>query len=283
MSGGLVVKICLVSDIHHGKNNYSNIYNDAIPLINEFHEFCNLHKPDLVMELGDRINDSTYETDFKLASEVAEAFTKNKYKIFHLNGNHDICNLSAKDNANIFQQNEESEYLELEDINVAIWRAETRLENSRSFRGIHIQESDLSWLAEICNSNTKPLLIFSHVPLSGKNQLGNVFFENNLELSRYAKFREIRTILKSSLAPTYCFAGHIHQNSYCQIDGISHFTQQSLTETYVTNNEISCTMGLIEVNQTLKWQAFGNDEVKIEEPVNRRNVALPIGKIAPND
>ena len=74
-----MVKICLVSDIHHGKNKYSNIYNDAIPLIHEFNDFCDEHKPDLVIELGDRIHDSTHQTDFKLASEVAKAFATNKY------------------------------------------------------------------------------------------------------------------------------------------------------------------------------------------------------------
>ena len=112
----------------------------------------------------------------------------------------------AQDNTNIFQQNEESETLALKGVNVVIWRAETRLENSKSFRGIHIRDSDLIWLANICKSSTKPLLIFSHVPLSGRGQFGNVFFENNLELSRYTKYREIRTILKSSSVPTYCFA-----------------------------------------------------------------------------
>ena len=277
-----MLKICLVSDIHHGKNKYSNIYNDAIPLIHKFNDFCDKHKPDLVIELGDRIHDSTYQTDFKLATEVAEAFATNNYKVFHLNGNHDICNLSAKDTANIFQQNEESETLALKGVNVVIWRAETRLENSKSFRGIHIRDSDLIWLENICKSSTKPLLIFSHVPLSGRGQLGNVFFENNLELSRYTKYREIRTILKSSSVPTYCFAGHVHQNSYCQIDTVSHFTQQSLTETYVTNNQISCSMGLVQVNQTLMWQVFGNDKVLVEEPVKRRDVALPIGIIKPD-
>ena len=278
-----MLKICLVCDIHHGKNKYSNIYNDAIPLIHEFNSFCNEHKPDLVIELGDRIHDSTYQTDSKLASEVAAAFAKSRYKVFHLNGNHDICNLSAKDNAKIFQQNEESECLELKGVNVIIWRADTALENTKSCRGIHVRESDLIWLENICKSSNKPLLIFSHIPLSGKSQLGNVFFENNLELSRYIKFQEIRTILNSSSAPTYCFAGHVHQNSYCQIDAVSHFTQQSLTETYVLNNQISSSMGLIKMEQTVRWQVFGNDQIIMEEPVERRDVALAISQIKPGN
>ena len=31
-----VVKICLVTDIHHGENNYSGEYNNALPLIKKF-------------------------------------------------------------------------------------------------------------------------------------------------------------------------------------------------------------------------------------------------------
>ena len=276
-----MVKICLVTDIHHGENNYSGKYNNALPLIKKFNDFCDHHKPDYVIELGDRINDSIYEKDFELESEVAAAFSQNKFKIFHINGNHDRDNLSFEDNSKIFNQKEESEFLELKEFNLAIWRAEVKMENTNNFRGIHIRDSDLKWLKNICANSKKPLLIFSHIPLSGRSQIGNVFFENNEALSKYTCSGEIRNILKQSINATFCFSGHIHQNTYTQVDGISHFTQQSLTETYVKEDQTTNSMGLIELGENLTWEVFGNDRIKIEQPINTGSWASPIEKMKP--
>ncbi|PQM63249.1 MAG: metallophosphoesterase-domain-containing protein, partial [Rhodobacteraceae bacterium] len=79
---------------------------------------------------------------------------------------------------------------ELETINLAVWRAESKMENTYNFRGIHARDSDLEWLSKICRNSSKPLLIFSHIPLSGRSQIGNIFFENNEELSKYARTAE---------------------------------------------------------------------------------------------
>ena len=277
----VVIKICLVTDIHHGKNRFSGVYNNALPFIKSFNDFCDYHKPDYVIELGDRIHDSGYERDFELESEVATMFSQNKFKIFHINGNHDLDNLSFKDNGKIFNQREESECLELEEFNLAIWRAEAKMENTDNFQGPHIRESDLDWLLKVCRDSKKTLLIFSHIPLSGSSQIGNVFFENNQALSKYTCSGEIRSILKQAKNATFCFSGHIHQNTYTQVDGISHFTQQSLTETYVKEDQTTNSMGLIELGENLTWEVFGNDRIKIEQPINTGNWASPIEKMKP--
>ncbi len=274
-----MLRICLVSDIHHGTNPHSGAFNNAVCHIREFNRFCEQQEPQIVIDLGDRINDKNHAKDFEMASEVALEFSKNKYKIFHINGNHDLANLSFENNESIFKQEKNSELIELAGVRVAIWRAEARLEISPNFRGIHIRDSDLEWLKKICTVSSDALLIFSHIPLSGRSYIGNAFFENNEELSKYSRNNEIRSILRQSRSPTFCFAGHVHQNSFCQVDGIYHFTQQSLTETYVTNNQLSKSMGLIEVDQNLIWQVFGDDQIKIEKPVKTANWVLPIDKL----
>ena len=276
-----MLRICLVSDIHHGTNPHSGVFNNAVCHIRKFNEFCEQHEPNIVIDLGDRINDKNHAKDFEMASEVASEFAKNKYKTFHINGNHDIENLSFESNQNIYKQSKDSELIELAGVRVAIWRAEAKLEISSKFRGIHIRDSDLEWLKKICTASKDPLLIFSHIPLSGRSHIGNAFFENNEELSKYSRNNEIRSILRHSQSPTFCFAGHVHQNSFYQVDGISHFTQQSLTETYVTKNQLSNSMGLIEVDQTLTWNVFGSERIKIEEPLEKKNWITPIEQILP--
>lgn len=274
-----MTKICLITDIHHGKNKYSGVYNNALPLIKKFNDFCDYHNPNVVIELGDRINDSIYEKDFELASEVASAFTKNSFQLFHINGNHDRANLSHRDNQHILNQNIDSELIDLSDCQLAIWRAETKIEISENFRGIHIRDSDLDWLSKVCEESSKTLLIFSHIPLSGRDQIGNVFFEKNNELAKYPVSEKIRTILRESSNPTFCFSGHIHQNTYTQVDGISHFSQQSLTETHITKGRMTGSMGLIDIDQNLSWQVYGIDQIMIEEPIAKKSWLPPIGTI----
>ena len=72
------------------------------------------------------------------------------------------------------------------------------MENTDNFQGPHIRESDLDWLLKVCRESKKTLLIFSHIPLSGSSQIGNVFFENNQALSKYTCSGEIRSILKQA-------------------------------------------------------------------------------------
>ena len=40
-------------------------------------------------------------------------------------------------------------------------------------------------------------------------------------------------------------------------------------------------MGLIEVDQTLTWNVFGSERIKIEEPLEKKNWIAPIEQILP--
>ena len=90
-------------------------------------------------------------------------------------------------------------------------------------------------------------------------------------------------ILKKSLNATFCFSGHIHQNTYSQVDGTFHFTQQSLTETFAIEGKITNSMGLIEIDEKLDLKEFNNllyekGETKIKlimKPVSYTHLTLP--------
>ena len=77
-----MLRICLVSDIHHGTNSHSGAFNNAVCHIREFNRFCEQQEPQIVIDLGNRINDKNHAKDFEMASEVASEFAKNKYKTF---------------------------------------------------------------------------------------------------------------------------------------------------------------------------------------------------------
>ncbi len=57
--------------------------------------------------------------------------------------------------------------------------------------------------------------------------------------------------------------------------------EQSLTETYVKKDQTTNSMGLIELGENLTWEVFGNDRIKIQQPINTGNWASPIEKMKP--
>ncbi len=68
------LKIAIVTDIHHGKDAEAKKGSQALPLLKKFARFVAKQKPDLVLDLGDRISDEDPETDLRLEEEVSAAF-----------------------------------------------------------------------------------------------------------------------------------------------------------------------------------------------------------------
>jgi Icc-related predicted phosphoesterase len=83
------LKIAIVTDIHHGKDSASKKGESALTLMAAFASFVADNKPDLVLDLGDRISDMDPETDLELEREVNAAFVpiRELAPVFHICGN----------------------------------------------------------------------------------------------------------------------------------------------------------------------------------------------------
>lgn len=115
------------------------------------------------------------------------------------------------------------------------------------------------WLSNVMQKASKPTLVVSHVPVSGHSQIGNYYFECRPEASRYPQSRRARTALGQAQVPVLCLAGHVHWNTVTTVDGISHLTQQSLTESFSTRGEPAEAWGMLTLADTVHWQVFGCD------------------------
>jgi hypothetical protein len=105
----------------------------------------------------------------------------------------------------------------------------------------------------------RPTLVVSHVPVSGHAQTGNYYFQNNPASATYPMDDRARAALALARVPVVCLAGHVHWNTVTAVDGITHLTQQSLTESFTTAGEPAGAMGLIELADTVSWQVVGDD------------------------
>ena len=284
------LKIAVVADIHHGRDAEAKKGSQALRLMKEFAEFVAEAKPDLVLDLGDRISDEDPETDLSLEEEVSAAFRpiRRMAPVFHVCGNHDRDFLSVRQNEAILGQSLDSITLDLGGWRIALFRAETLI---RRPGGFSCPESDLAWLERTIRDADRPLLIASHVPVSGHSQIGNYYFENNPDSATYPReAARIRAMLRASRVPTAWISGHVHWNTLTTIDGIPHMTQQSLTESFTMaagagEGEACGAYGLLELTKRkILWRVHGADAFRARIPLGQtaRRWHPPLAPFAEN-
>lgn len=265
------MRLCLVADIHHGRPSVTKRGDAALGLMGEFARFANDAKPDAVIDLGDRISDEDRETDLRLEREVAGAFMEVEAPVLHINGNHDRDHLTVEENEELLGQPLHSTTIDIGDWRIALWRADSKISRGPGLSGFILRESDLLWLSRTVQAADRPLLVVSHVPVSSHSQVGNYYFENNPAASTYPLAGRARAALAQARVPVVCVAGHVHWNTVTQADGITHLTQQSLTESFTTQGEPAGAWGLLELDESVHWEVSGRDPFKIGfEPTARR-------------
>lgn len=257
----MTARIALVADIHHGAPSLTKRGDAALDLMEEFARFANDARADLVIDLGDRISDIGRERDLELQGEVAESFRTIEAPISHLNGNHDRDHLSVEDNEGILGQGLGHQTIDIGGWRIVLWRADSFIRRRGGAGSFHLPEADLLWLSRTIRNADRPMLIASHVPVSGHSQVGNYYFENNPESSTYPQADRARAMIGQSRQPVVCIAGHVHWNTVTPVGGTVHLTQQSLTESFTTDGEPSGAMGLIELGDTVSWRVEGRDPI----------------------
>lgn len=252
-----MIRIAIVADIHHGAPSFSKRGDAALRLMGDFAEFVKQSGASHVLDLGDRISDMDRDTDLRLEAEVAEAFRAVPAKVLHLNGNHDRDFLTVAENEAIFGQPMGHRIVDIEGWRIILWAADTRIVD----HSFSLMESDLLWLTHAMANADRPVLLASHVPLSGHAQTGNYWFENNAGVATYPMLHRVRAALAMARVPVTCIAGHVHWNTITTVDGITHLTQQSLTESFTTGGEPAGAMGLLELDDQVRWTVSGGDPI----------------------
>jgi Icc protein len=255
----MTLRIAIVTDIHHGKPSTAKRGDAALGLMAEFAAFVKDSGATQVLDMGDRISDENHDTDLALAAEVAEAFRAVQAPIWHLNGNHDRDHMTIVENEALLGQSLDHAVHDVDGWRIVLWRADSRIRRGNEGNGFVLSEADLVWLARTMQATDRPTLVVSHVPISGHAQTGNYYFQNNPASSTYPVADRARAALALARVPVVCIAGHVHWNTVTTVNGITHLTQQSLTESFTTAGEPAGAMGLIELSNMVSWDVVGND------------------------
>lgn len=227
-----ILRLCLVADIHHGPDRFTKKGTTALELLDRFLAHAGEARPDLILDLGDRITDQDRGKDLRGLGEIARAFGSCGTERVHLLGNHDLANLSREENSELLGQDlTRSLTIRKAGWRLIFWQAGTAREE---ILGRGDPGPDLDWLEQALSGSEEPTAVFSHLPLAAHSQTGNYYFENNPEFAVCPAHTRVREILDATGCPLVWIAGHVHWNTFTLLDGLPHLTVQSLTESFTT-------------------------------------------------
>lgn len=259
------LSIALLTDIHAGADKGTKIGSRAPALLDQAIEAINGLNVDLVVEMGDRINNATAAEERHYLEKTAVQLRGLSAPVVHLMGNHDIVNLDPSESAGALGKPMDSRSLDLEGWHLVFWQANVALTR----RGFEIAERDLDWLSHDLSDCVLPTVVFSHIPFSDASMQGNYYFERYpAGAGGYRNASQARDLLAECPTAVLAVAGHVHWNSWHCIDGIHHLTAQSLTETFTTYPEPAGAWVLITLSEeAIKFEAFGREPTTLTLPL----------------
>lgn len=226
------MRIAFITDVHFGPRAYHEgklrkLTDRADELSCRFVERMNaVERPDLVVNLGDVIEDESRERDLKLYGRFVEILRGLSARVAHVAGNHDTVNLSDADLLGLWGQSGTLHYsfdhgglhflvlqtLELKDT------------------AIRLPQAQLEFAAADLARTSLPTIVLMHHPASDQVLEGNRWFERAPHVCRVAERKALRRIVEESAKVIAVFNGHVHWNHFDVIGGIPYITVQSLTE-----------------------------------------------------
>jgi 3',5'-cyclic-AMP phosphodiesterase len=226
------VRFVLFTDQHFGpearfRGKLRKLSHEAGRLTRELVARCNDDLvPDLVVNLGDVLEDESPERDRAAYGEFISLLAPLRAPVIHVAGNHDTVHLTAPELAEL-------------------WGESGALHRSRDVAGVHfavlhsqetkdvgvrLPNEQLEWLGADLASTHLPTVVLVHHPLSDCDLGGNRWFEAAPQLCRVVERREFRRVIAASGKVRAVFNGHAHWNHFDLCEGIPYVTLQSLTE-----------------------------------------------------
>jgi len=259
------LRIAVISDIHHGPDRYGKKGDEALKLLKCVVGQVNSMGIGLVVDLGDRISNADPANDRKHLVEVASVFKSLTRECHHLVGNHDVFHLSVEEQEKILGMSLQHHSLDREGWHLALWNPSCELHEGQGF---YLEQDDLDWLAADLAATDLPSVVFSHMPVDTGSMVGNYYFERRFAHGDQHRNASLaRDLIETSEKVVAVVSGHVHWNQLHFMDGIPHFSVQSLSETFTTHPHAAGSWALLTLGDTVELEVFGRDPVLYRMPV----------------
>lgn len=225
--------VALVSDLHFGpqatfEGKLRKLTGDAPRLARAFVDRMNeVVKPDLVVNLGDDIEDEGLEADRARYLDCVDTLRGARAELFHVAGNHDTIHLAEADLLAAWRRPE------IERLHYTFDRGGFHFvvlhTRERKDLDVSVGDEQIAWLAADLAAARLPTIVLMHHSAADQDLRGNRWFEGRPHICLVRERRALRRLFEQH-GVLAVFNGHLHWNHVDVIGGIPYVTLQSLVE-----------------------------------------------------
>jgi 3',5'-cyclic AMP phosphodiesterase CpdA len=184
-------------------------------------------RPDLVVNLGDVLEDESRDVDRARYTECMEILASAERERLHVAGNHDRVHLEDGELRALWELDDGPLYQSLDRGGVHLVTLAT---HERKDVDVTIDDAQLAWLEADLATTDLPAIVLMHHSASDQHLAGNRWFSRAPHLALVKQRKRLRAVLESSGNVILVVNGHLHWNHLDVIRGIPYVTVQSLVE-----------------------------------------------------
>jgi 3',5'-cyclic-AMP phosphodiesterase len=185
-------------------------------------------KPDLVVNLGDDIEDESHDADLARYAECQAILRGVKARLVNVAGNHDTIHIGRSELNRMWQRAEDSHLYDSFDLGG--WHFIVLHTAERKDKDVRVAAPQIAWLREDLRATSLPTIVLMHHSASEQDLDDSRWFFGRAHVALVQERAELRRIFEESGKVRAVFNGHLHRNHLDVIAGIPYVTIQSLIE-----------------------------------------------------
>ncbi len=183
-------------------------------------------RPDLVVNLGDDIEDESREADLARYGECQAILRCARAPLVNVAGNHDLIHLNRDDLAHFWGRSGPLYY----SLDLGGWHLVVLHTIEKQDVEIRVPDPQLDWLRADLAAGSSPAVVFMHHSASEQTLDDSRWWPGRAHLALVKDRAALRRIFEESGRVRAVFNGHLHWNHLDVIAGIPYVTVQSLIE-----------------------------------------------------
>jgi len=261
-----LLRVGLMTDLHYADKppTKTRFYREALAKLDEAVEVMNREKPNLVVELGDFIDQAdSVEKEIEWLQTMESHFAKLSMPRHYVLGNHCVGTLTKQEFAANTKASGGHESFEAGGVTFLIldacFRSDGTPYSRKNFdwKDANLPASQLSWLESELNKASGPVIVLAHQRLDAD------------KAHAVQNAPAARALLEKSGKVLAVFQGHSHKNDYQQIAGIHYTTLVAMVEGSGMENS-GYSMLEVLADGSLRLQGFRRQVERAWPPKVRR-------------
>lgn len=235
----MTLTLALVTDIHFGpearfEGKLRKLTQAAPELLSAFADRMRSRvRPDVIVNLGDDIEDEGLDLDRERYQHVAELLRSAGSEVLNVAGNHDTVHLGSSDLRRAWGPDtlptlvEGQLYGSCDRNGVHLVTLHTQEVKDAS---VSVDEEQIAWLERDLAATSLPVVVLMHHSCADQVLTGNRWFDGRPHICLVRERKRLRQLFEQSGKVAAVINGHLHWNQLTVHEGIPYMTLQSLIE-----------------------------------------------------